>query len=71
MGKTQNNAFLELRDELLAGNACAYPDFDKEFFLKSDGCDTTIGAVLIQKDEKGHEKIVACAFQKLNSTEEK
>ena len=69
--KTQNDAFLKLRDELLAGNACAYPDFDKEFFLKSDGCDTTVGAVLTQKDEKGHEKIVACASQKLNSTEEK
>jgi hypothetical protein len=60
-----------MEKKLLAGNACAYPDFEKEFILKCDGCDTTVGAVLTQKDDKGNEKIVGCASQKLNSTEEK
>jgi hypothetical protein len=45
----QDKAFKELCDKLLAGNACAYPNFEKEFILKSDGCDTTVGAVLTQR----------------------
>jgi hypothetical protein len=45
----QDKALKELRDKLLAGNACAYPNFDEEFILKSDGCDTTFGAVLTQR----------------------
>jgi hypothetical protein len=45
----QDKAHKELRNKLLAGNACAYPNFEKEFILKSGGRDTTFGAVLTQR----------------------
>jgi hypothetical protein len=59
--EAQDKAFKELHEKLLSGGVCTYPYFDKEFILKSDGCDTTIGAVLTQKDDQGHERIIACA----------
>jgi hypothetical protein len=68
---TQGKAFKELRDERLAGNACAYLNFGKEFILKLDGCDTTIGAVLTQRGDGKYEKIIACASQKLNPSKAK
>jgi hypothetical protein len=68
---TQGKAFKELRDELLAGNACAYPNFGKEFIFKLDGCDTIVGAVLTHGGNGNHEKIIACTSQKLNPSKAK
>ena len=37
----------------------AYPNFRKEFILDTDASFNTIGAVLLQKDEGGHEHVIA------------
>ena len=67
----QQEAYETLKDRLLHGTACSYPDFSKEFILKCDGSGSTVGAVLSQLDSRGKECIVSCASQKLNSVEAK
>ena len=62
-------AYAYLKHKLLSGTACSYPDFRKQFILKSDACGSTVGAILSQKEDEGQEKMVACASQKLNGTE--
>ena len=68
-GDRQQKSYEELKFAILEGTACAYLDFAKDFILKTDGSDTTVGAVLSQNDKRGHEQIVACASQKLNDGE--
>ena len=67
----QQEAFDKLKQLLLEGTACAFPDFEKEFILKTDASDTTVGAVLSQRDERNHDLMVACASQKLNAGEKR
>ena len=70
-GAPQQKAYEDLKGLLLKGTACAFPDFKEDFFLKTDASETTVGAVLAQKDERNRERMVACASQKLNTTERK
>ena len=65
----ERRSFETLKDQLLKGTATAYPDFEKEFFVKPDGSATTVGAVLTQKDSRGKEVLIAAASQKLNASE--
>ena len=69
--KLEQSAFEKLRENLLNGTACTYPDFSKQFILKCDGSGNCVGAVLSQRDERGKECIVACASRKLNETQAK
>ena len=68
-GEREKEAFDQLKMELMKGTATAYPDFDKRFFLKSDGSLTTVGACLTQHDDRNKEVLIAAASQKLNSLE--
>ena len=70
-GAPQQEAFDELKRLLLMGTACSFPDFEKEFILKTDASDTTVGAVLSQRDDRNHDVLVACASQKLGEGERK
>ena len=54
---------------LLMGTACSFPDFERDFILKTDASDTTVGAVLSQRDDRNQDVMVACASQKLNESE--
>ena len=65
----QQNAFETLKEKLLSGTACAYPDFEKPYILKCDSSNSCVGAVLTQKDDRNKECMIACASQKLNSVE--
>ena len=64
-------SFQTLKSKLLEGSATSYPDFEREFFVKPDASDTTVGAVLTQLDDNGKEVMVAAASQKLNSAKTK
>ena len=68
-GKAQQEAFDELKRLLLMGTACSFPDFERDFILKTDASDTTVGAVLSQRDDRNQDVMVACASQKLNESE--
>ena len=70
-GEEEQTAFETLKEKLLSGTACQFPNYDSEFILKTDGSAYTVGAVLSQKDERGKEVMCACASQKLNSVEVK
>ena len=58
-GAAQQEAFDELKRLLLMGTACSFPDFEKEFILKTDASETTVGAVLSQRDDRNHDVIIA------------
>ena len=49
----------------------AYPDFGKDFVLKTDASDYGVGAVLPQLDDSGHEKVFAYASKALTPREQK
>ena len=70
-GEPQQKSYETLKSMLLEGTACAFPDFKKEFILKTDASDTTVGAVLCQRDDRGCEKMIACASQKLTAPQQK
>ena len=52
--ENEHFAYSYLKHKLLSGTACSYPDFRKQFILKSDACGTTVGAILSQLDKKEH-----------------
>ena len=57
--ETCDKAFSEMKKALTTSPILAYPDFRKEFILDTDASFDTIGAVLSQKDEDGHEHVIA------------
>lgn len=60
------HAFEELRCRLTTVPVLAYPDYTKPFVLDTDASDVGIGAVLVQHDEDGHERVVASASRTLS-----
>ena len=65
----QQKAFDELRDRLLEEPIAAYPDYEKEFILKTDASKVAMGAVLTQKDDEGKERMIACSSKKFGEDE--
>jgi len=63
------HAFEELRCRLTTAPVLAYPDYTKPFVLDTDASDVGIGAVLAQRDEDGHERVVAFASRTLSKAE--
>jgi hypothetical protein len=46
------HAFQTLKDRLTSDAVVRLPDLDKEFVLRTDACDTGLGAVLLQEHDK-------------------
>lgn len=46
-------AFLELKEKLTTPYVPAYPRLDAPFFIQTDASSTAVGAVLVQKQQKG------------------
>ena len=67
----EQKAYETLKDKLLTGSACAYPNYEKPFILKCDSSGTCVGGVLSQKDNNNKERLVSCASQRLNDLESK
>ena len=58
-GPAQQAAFDNLKEKLTSEPIRAHPNFDKSFKLYTDVSDTGLGAVLVQDDEEGKERVIA------------
>ena len=47
----------------------SFPDFTREFILDTDASFDTIGAVLSQKDDEGHERVIAYGSHAMSNHE--
>jgi hypothetical protein len=63
------HAYNYLRKCLTTHPIVVYPNFNKPFFLHTDASNYAIGAVLVQKDDKGHDRVIAYASRVLNPAE--
>uniref|UniRef100_A0A0G4I6I2 Integrase catalytic domain-containing protein n=1 Tax=Chromera velia CCMP2878 TaxID=1169474 RepID=A0A0G4I6I2_9ALVE len=67
----QRRAFEALKEALTSEPVLCHPDFDKEFVVKPDASNDTIGTVLGQTDEERNERVVAYASRMMTDLEEK
>lgn len=61
MTERRIKAFLMLKEALCNAPVMCHPNFSKEFWLAVDACNTGLGGVLKQADEKGRERVVSYA----------
>ena len=62
-------AFDKLKDLCTSTPILAYANYHKPFQLQTDASDLGLGAVLYQKDENDHQRVIAFASQSLSHTE--
>ena len=62
-------AFDKLKDLCTSTPILAYVNYRKPFQLQTDASDLGLGAVLYQKDENDHQRVIAFASQSLSNTE--
>jgi len=53
--QTEENAFSELKENLVKAPILSFPNFDKQFIIRTDASYDGLGDVLIQKDNEGVE----------------
>lgn len=61
----QERAFQNLKQALISQPVIRHPDFNKTFYLMTDGSKKGFGAVLSQKDEDGKDYVIAYASQSI------
>jgi len=64
----QEEAFKILKQALISHPILRYPDFNKTFYLMTDGSAKGFGAVLAQKDENGKDFVIEFASQSIGDT---
>ena len=62
-------AFNKLKDLCTSTPILAYANYRKPFQLQTDASDLGLGAVLYQKDENDHQRVIAFASRSLSNTE--
>ena len=53
--QTKENTFRELKENLIKAPILSFPNFDKQFIIRTDASYDVLGGVLIQKDNEGVE----------------
>ena len=62
-------AFEKLKDLCTSTPILAYADYRKPFQLQTDANDLRLGSVLYQKNDEGHQRVIAYASRSLSHTE--
>ena len=62
-------AFDKLKELCTSTPILAYADYKKPFELQTNASDLELGAVLYQKDDEGHQQVIAYASRSLSNTE--
>ena len=65
----KREAFEKLKSVLVSKPVCVLPDFDKDFYLRTDASDYGLGGLLLQKGPDGDFRIVGCVSRKLKDAE--
>ena len=65
------NSFSRLKSLLCSAPILCYPKFGREFILQTDASDFGVGAILLQIDGNGLEKVVAYAPKALSARQKK
>ena len=67
--RVHQNAFEEIKSKFLYTVMLHYPDFLRPMYLQTDSSDYGLGAVLFQRDEAGHDQVVAFISRTLKGSE--
>lgn len=70
-GPDQMKAFVALKLRLTEAPILTGPDFNKTFYLQTDASYSAVAGVLTQKDDQGHDKVIAYCSKNLSDTEKK
>jgi len=57
-GSEQQVAFQHLKDALVSNKVMAHPQVNKPYRLYTDACNYAVGAILVQNDESGTERVI-------------
>ena len=68
-GEKQQKSFEELKSKLVNYLILQYPNYEKEFLIITDVSGIGLGAILVQKDEKGREYVVSYISRSLRGAE--
>ena len=68
-GEEQQHAFDTLKQALVSAPILVHPDPSKPYTLYTDASNHAIGAILVQKDEQGFEKVIAYLSHKLSGAQ--
>ena len=66
-GQAQQEAFDIIKNKLATEPIRAHPDFNKPFKLYTDTSDASLGAVLVQDDEKRKKRVIAYKTRRLST----
>ena len=67
--KRHTDAFNKIKQMMISTHVMAHPRTDKPFKVYTDACDYCVGAILVQDDENGCEKVVQYVSHKLHGAE--
>ena len=68
-GDEEQQAFDKIKTALTQAPVLAHPQTDKPYILYTDASDKAIGAILVQKDDKGIEKVISYLSHKLSGAQ--
>ena len=63
-----DRAFKELREKMSSEPVVRLPDLNKPFIVKTDACDTGMGAILLQEND-GQRHVIEYASKRFNETD--
>ena len=68
-GPSQNQACEKLKQLLTFVNVMAAPRTDRPYKLYTDACDYAVGAILVQEDDTGTERVIQYLSHSLSSVQ--
>ena len=63
------NAFQTIKEQLMSSPVLAFPEPNGDYILYTDASDVGVGAVLVQEDEGGEERVISYASKAFSGSE--